>query len=544
MKKSYSFLILILFGCFNQVLVSGQTLQPVERTIGKLHISIDPRMEILTTIQLLSIDTRVNRSAPYSMDVLNYFESFSSHEAVLMTNNLLQKHGFATDAPVTLMLHLSQLPELEQQIAYTDYLMERSGEGDNLEQYRKTIKQFAEISNFEDFWNSKVSFYNQILDLTIAELAERDVVKALEDYYLETKESYNIIIMPSFSGGVGPQITDADGKEIIYSCFAPTNMKDDIPYLNESSLLFLIWHEFGHSFVNPITEKYSDKITSAGLYEPIKSYMLRQGYGNWEICINELIVRAIHIRLYDLHLGIQQSKALLESELRQRFIYIEPLVEKLKNFEVQRDKDKVTFSEFYPELLNVLDSLQKTEYWKQFNLNFDGPIYGPIMDEKVAFIYPTHDLDTEALKIAQSEASQLFDFITKIKGGIILLADTAALKTDLSEHAIMAYGTIESNLFLKRYADTFPFRIENQTIYADKEHSGKGVKFISCVLNPLNPKKGMSIHTALSNREIQGINEAFIEGNFPFLSTDYILFLNRETVISKGFYNKDEKWSF
>ena len=544
MKKLCSFLILILFGCFNQVLVSGQAIQPIERTIGKLRISIDPRMEILTTIQLLSSDPRVNRDSPYSKDALNYFESFSSHKAVSITDSFLLKYGFANDAPVTFMLHLSQLPELEQQIAYTDYLMGRSGGDDNLEQYQKSIKQFAETSNFKAFWNSRIGLYNQILDLTIAEIGKRDLVKVLEEYYNETKETCNIILMPSFSGGVGPQITDANGKEMIYSCISTTNMKDDIPYLDESSLLFLVWHEFGHSFVNPVTDKYSDRIASSGLYEPIKSYMLRQGYANWEICINELIVRAIHIRLYELHLGAQQSKSLLESELKQRFIYIEPLVEKLKDFEIQRDKNKISFSEFYPELLNVLNSLQKVEYWKQFNLNFDGPIYGPIMDEKVAIIYPTHDLDTEALKIAQSEASQLFDFITKFKEGIVLLADTAALKADLSEHAIMAYGTIESNLFLKRYASTFPFRIENQTIYTDKEFTDKNLKFISCVLNPLNPMKGMSIHTALSNRVLQGINDAFIEGDFPFLSTDYVLYENREAVIRKGFYKKNEKWSF
>ena len=544
MKKSFSFLILILFGCFNQVLVSGQTIQPIERTIGKLRISIDPRMEILTTIQLLSSYPRVNRNSPYSKDVLNYFESFSSHEVVSMTDSLSQKHLFVSDAPVTFMLHLSQLPELEQQIVYTDNLMERGGGSDNLEQYRKLVKQFAETSNVETFWNSKIKFYNQILDLTIAEVNERDVIKVLEDYHLDTKESYDIIIMPSFNGGVGPQITDDDGRNMIYACFAPTNMKDDIPYLDEGSLLFMVWHEFGHSFVNPIVDKYSDKIASAGLYEPIKSYMLRQGYTNWEICVYELVVRAIHIRLYELHLGSQQSKALLESELKQRFIYIEPLVEKLKDYETQRDKNKVAFSDFYPELLTVLDSLQSIEFWTQFNLNFDGPIHGPILDEKVAIIYPTHDLDTEALKIAQSEASQLFDFITKFKEGIVLFADTAALKTDLSEHAIMAYGTIESNLFLKHYAVTFPFKIENQTIYADKEYTDTDLKFITCVLSPLNTQKGMSIHTALSNKALQGINDAFIEGDFPFLSTDYVLYKNREAVISKGFYKKNEKWSF
>ena len=505
-------------------------------------------MEILTAVQLLAGHSGLNRNLPYSKDILNHFESFSSHEAVLMSNTLLQ-YGFGRDAPITFMLYLSQPLELRQQIAFTNdlNLLDRSGGVDNLEQYRKSMKQFSEISNFEDFWNSKVPFYNQILDLTFADTGERDLVKILEDYFNETNDSYNILIIPSLAGGVGPKIRDADGKDMVYACIQATDMKDDIPYLNLNGhgMFHLVWHEFGHSFVNSLTERYLNKIEPLSkLFEPISSFMFKQSYHNWEICVNEHIVNAINVRLYELNLGSQQAKSLLDSEINNHFIYIEPLIEKLKDFENQRDKNNITFSEYYPKLLSVFDSLQQVAYWKQFDLNFKGPIFGPILEEKVAIVYPTHDLDTEALKIAQEQASNLFDFITRFKGGIIFLEDTIALKTDLSECGIMAYGTIESNLFLKHHASIFPFRIENQTIYADKEYMDKDMKFITCVPNPLNPLKGMSIHTALSNRAIQGINEAFYESDFPFLSEDFILFLNRETVLNKGFYDKGEKWEF
>ena len=309
------------------------------------------------------------------------------------------------------------------------------------------------------------------------------------------------------------------------------------------NILFYVWHEYGHFFVNPLTDKYSGRVASLNkLYEPIKDAMSKQNYGIWETCVNEHIIRAINIRLIDLYLGIQQSKALLNRELGNRFIYIEPLVEKLKEFEKQRDENNITFKEFYPELLNTLDNLLKMEYWKQNDTGFRGPINGVLMnngvwEEKLSVIYPTNDLDTEALKIAQDNASMVFERFIKPRGGI-LLADTTALRTDLSEYGILAYGTIESNLFLKHYAATFPFKIENQTIYADKEYTDKGIKFISCVPNPHNPKKGMSVYTALSNRDIQDINAVHHGGE------DYILFLNRETVISRGFYKKDEKWTF
>ena len=368
------FLILVFLECLSSLLVYGQTIQPIERSVGKLQFSIDPRMEILSAVQLLANYPVVNKDLPYSKEIVNYFESFASHEAVVMTESLLQKHGFSYGDPVIFMLHLSQFPELEMHIAFTDYLKMRSGGGDNLEQYRKSIKLFAGISHFETFWNTKMQFYNNILDLTIANIGkidltmvnmgemvlDVDMIKVLEDYFNETHENFNIIISPSFRGGYGPKITDDDGNDKIYACLSTTDMKEDIPYLNGMRLLFYVWHEFGHSYVNPVTDKYSDRVESLNqLFDPIKEDMSKMAYGDWKTCVNEHVIRAVNIRLYELFLGSQISQLMLKDELRQRYIYIEPLIEKLKEFEIKRDKNNVTFTEYYPELLNMLESLQK-----------------------------------------------------------------------------------------------------------------------------------------------------------------------------------------
>lgn len=532
-------LVLILF--LNQVMVKGEIIQPIERSVGeKLIISIDPRMELLAAIHSLANNFDLaNRALPYTREIISYFEAISLHEAVKLTESLAQIYGFGADAPVAFMLHLSQPVELEEKTKFSDYILQRSGRGDNLEQYRKAIKHFAEISNFEAFWNSKIPFYNQILDMTIANMGKIDLVKTMENYFNETQDFYNVIITPAFHGGKGAFVSGADGKEKFYATLSTTDTKDDIPYLNEDRIRYFVWHEYGHFFVNPLADKYIDRVRSVNrLFEPIRDRMLGQGYQMWISCVNEHIIRATTVRLFDIYLGSQQSKELLDSELRRSFIYIEPLVEKLKDFDRQRDENNITFSEFYPELLNVLDSLLKIEYWKQFNFNFQGP-FSAVISEKISFIYPTQDADTEALKIAQDYVMQFFNSLPPEVA--ILLADTTALKTDLSEYGIFAFGTIESNLFLKQYASTFPFIIENQTIYADGEYTDIEIKFVSCVPNPHNPKKGMLIFTALSNKAIQDIfNPGLLGGG-----DDYILFLNDGTVIKRGFYNKEtERWSF
>jgi hypothetical protein len=434
------------------------------------------------------------------------------------------------------MLYLSQVPELEQQMAFSDRLLKRGGGAENLEQYRKSIKQFAEVSNFEYFWNSRVSLYNQILDLTIAEMDEIDLVKILEDYYNETQESYNIILSPPFSGGYGPRIPANNGKYDIYACLTTWYEKDGIPYMAQEDLQNYIWHEWGHSFVNPLTEKYKDRVNvSNKLHEPIAKKQAGQAYPYWYMSVNEHIIRAIHVRLLELHSDSQKAKTMLDNELDMRFIYIEPLIEKLKDFEKQRDEKGITFSEFYPELINLFDSLLNIEYWKQIDMNFKGPIVKVMKENQQAFIYPTRDSDTESLKIIQDYVAKIFNLL-QLRNSL-LLADTAALKTDLSDYGIRAYGTIESNLFLKNYAHIFPFKIENETIYADKEYTDPNIRLFFCLPNPYNSETGMLVCTGISNNAYQ--NSVSIPSD-----VDYILLIDSETVLGKGVYKKDGKWEF
>ena len=536
MKKILCFLSLITVIFCGQVSAQKENMKPLVRSVGSLHISIDPRMELLTAAQIISNAFYIDRNKSYSQEVITYFKPFSSEEVVAQTDSLEQNHYFGADTPTEFMLYLSQVPELEQQMAFSTRLLERSGGAENLERYRNALKQFAEVSNFEDFWNSRIPLYNQILDLTVAEMGGIDLVKVLEEYYNETQNSYNIILSPSFSGGYGPRIPAINGKFDIYACLTTWYEKEGVPYMAMEDLQNYIWHEWGHSFVNHLTEKYRDRIDASGkLLEPIAKRMAGIAYPYWYQSVNEHLIRAIHVRLLELYADSQKAKKMLDNELEKRFIYIEPLIEKLKDFEKQRDEKGITFSEFYPEFINLFDSLLKIEYWKQVDMNFKGPIKKVLNESQRAFIFPTQDPDTESLKTIQEYVTKLSQFV---RNGL-LLADTTALKTDLSDYGISAYGTIESNLFLKHYASTFPFKIENQTIYADKEYTDPNIRLQFCLPNPNNPEMGMLVCTGISNSAYQ--NPVSFSSD-----VDYILLVDSENVLSRGVYKKNEdgKWEF
>ncbi len=530
MKKAFLITSLLL----NSIFAFNQQLLPISKIVGKLNITVDPRMELLSAVQVVSDYSTINRETPYSRELMQFFSKDSTHQASIMTHQLENEYGFAYDAPVNLMLCLSQVPELTVVHPFTDRLIERANGKSNLEKYATALHHFATESNYTEFWNSKKSFFQKMVYFTADDLADFAPVDKLENYYNESKNSYTVTLSPAFAGGYGIRIPSKNNNLDVYACLNVWEMKDSIPYYNKLGLSYFIWHEFSHSFVNPLTEKYKTEVeASSKLYTPLEKEMKAMAYNNWGNCVNEHIIRAIYIRLLTIYRSENEASAQLDQEKLRHFVYIEPLIGKLKQFELERKTKNVTFSQYYPTLLSVFDSLKYTDNENLLHPLFSGPIRNVIGSNKIVIIYPTNDPDTLALKNVFNYTSR----IHKMKSDVSkICSDREALKMDLSDYSIMAYGTIESNLFLKKHKETFPFRIIDNAIYTDKKQEGTNLRIITCLPNPYNNKKGMLVNTSTSNKNISGVSNPFTD--------DYIVFENIENIIQKGEYKKGKIWSF
>jgi hypothetical protein len=511
-----------------------QQLTPISKTVGKLKISVDPRMELLSAVQVISDYPSINRKAPYSGELMKYFAKNNLHEATLLTGQLAREYDFTYDAPVDFILRLSQVPELKPIHPFSDRMIERANGKSNLKKYSAALHHFALECDFAGFWNSKKPFFQKMVEYTANDLSGYDPVGKLEDYYNESKNSYTITLSPSFAGGYGIRIPSKNNNPDIYGCLNVTEMKEGVPFFSKLGLSHFLWHEFSHSFVNPLTEKYKARIAaSSNLYTPLEREMKAMACNNWGNCVNEHLIRAIYVRLLDIYEGGNEAKLQLENEKSLRFAYIGPLIEKLKQYEHERQTKNITFSEFYPTLLAVFDSLSSSNNENLLNPPFLGPIRTVLGSHKIAIIFPTNDPDTAALHSLINYTAN----IHKIKSDVsILCADSAALKIDLSDYSIMAYGTIESNLFLSKYKEMFPFKITSNAILTDKKHEGTRLRIITCLPNPYNDKKGMMVNTSTSNRNIKGVTNSFTD--------DFIVFEDIENILQHGFYKKDGTWSF
>ncbi|MGH4123505.1 MAG: DUF4932 domain-containing protein [Clostridium sp.] len=512
-------------------------LEPVKISKGTFNIMIDPRIELLLSVQLNSnYEPLTTIDFKYKDDVKNYFSKYKNHNAI-NTFKKLSRSGFSYDAPPATMMYVSKVPKLEQQTPFSDYLIGRGGSKKSLENFMLTLSNYAVESDFSTFYNNHMEFYKDLVGNVSKQLQDRDFAKELENYYGLKKNSYNLVISPLFhSGGYGAEIKTKNNNSDIYGFLGPHNSKDSMPIYSKEALSGIGWHEFSHSFVNPTTEKNITKVNKYdSLFTPLADIMSKKAYPNWEVCVNEHIVRAVTTRLSYIYLGKQAGDNALRYEKTNGFYYIDGLCAKLEYYEKNRDK-YASFEDFYPELINVFKNYSEQNLTDDFyTLKFQGPINSAFNNKNIVFIVPTNENDKAYNDSILKDVENVND---TFKLSATIITDKKALTQDLSKNTILAYGTIEGNLWLSKYKSSFPFKIEDDKIKTDVEYNGTNLKLITALPNPQNSNNALIIYTAQNPEYIININEILHGG------TDYVI-AKKSEIIKSGNYIKDKnKWSF
>ena len=512
-------------------------LEPVKISKGPFNIMIDPRIELLSSVQLNSnYEHLTSIDFKYRDDMKDFFSKYKSHNAI---NNFksLAISGFSYDAPPAAMMYVSKVPKLEQQTPFSAYLIGRGGGRSSLKNFMSALSDYAVDSNFSIFYNNHIKFYKELVDNVSKQLEDSDFAAELESYYGLKKNSYNLVLSPLFhNGGYASEITSKNSNPDTYGFLGPHDSKDNMPIYSKESLVEIGWHEFSHLFVNPTTEKHITEVNKYdSLYTPLADIMSHQAYTNWETCVNEHIVRAVTTRLSYIYLGKEAGNEALRYEKSCGFYYIDGLCEKLEYYEKNRDK-YASFEDFYLELINVFKNYSEQKLTDDFyTLKFQGPINSAFNNKNIVFIVPTNEND-------KAYNSSILKYVKEIndtfKLSDTIITDKEALKKDLSKNTILAYGTIEGNLWLSKYKSSFPFIIENDKIKADIEYKGTNLRLITGLLNPQNSNNALIIYTAQNPKDIVDINEV---SHGP---TDYVISKDSEKIKSGNYIKDKNKWSF
>lgn len=313
---------------------------------------------------------------PIVKQALASFERLKTHKIIQLTaainDTLLIKYGLGNDNMMNPLLYHKEFPSTAWQ---TDYQYKNSSKSDKENEeitllYKNYINELAKFYNelhLDTFFIKNQYFYNG----AIAEFNKHipnGFVKGLEHFYGEKKLSYTVLVSPMMmwpiedneGRGIGANVVTKKGMKIfeIASPYVRAYNEEQFGYDNEFMARFLTIHEFGHSFVNNEVYKYSNRINKTDtLFEKsiLKERMKSYGIPNWEVYIIENLIRTGEIQVAIYQNDDKRAKQLREYHLKNNFIFIPLLEEKLKAYNANRNIYR-TFEQFLPTLLTVFEN--------------------------------------------------------------------------------------------------------------------------------------------------------------------------------------------
>ncbi|WP_415374562.1 DUF4932 domain-containing protein [Patiriisocius sp. Uisw_017] len=323
---------------------------------SELNITIDERIETIYSIAFLDDYFLINNHENhYKSKLKNNFKALKNHKAVALFDTLSKKHGFNFNNVTDWVLQFGEFPELNKvrEVINPDSFDESKGDY-LIKKFKKEFISFNQDTLFQAYLAEVKELNEKVLNQVKQSKSIQHLPTYLEKYYGSELGSYNLILSPLVhSGGFNSKFI-ADGKTEVYAIIGPNGEIEHIPYFEKEFLeMDLILHEFGHSFVNPLTEKFQNEIENIKekyYSDSLKKNGKTQGYSEWKYVFNEHIIRAITIRIANENFGTEKAKELLDYEKSIGFSLVNNIVEILKEYENNREKYP-KFSEFYPILI-------------------------------------------------------------------------------------------------------------------------------------------------------------------------------------------------
>jgi hypothetical protein len=271
--------------------------------------------------------------------------------------------GFGADYAANWIFQFTDFPSF-QKINEVNYPFgELNLNPDTLELFRKELINFYNASKCDSFFASQKDFLDTMISRASDSFSKKDLPKIIEEYYGVRKNAdFFVTLSPLLhSGGYGIDCDNkTKNKNELIALIGPNGETEFIPtFDNEFIEQDLVIHEFGHSYANPIVDKFAadTKPFESTLFPPIKDKLSDEGIVQ-ESFTYELIVRAVTIRIVANTYGQVQADKLLDYEKSIGFTYVMDIADELKNYESQRDKYP-TLTDFYPQIIKRLGQIKQ-----------------------------------------------------------------------------------------------------------------------------------------------------------------------------------------
>jgi hypothetical protein len=215
-------------------------------------------------------------------------------------------------------------------------------------------------SRFRDFVRSHQPLYD-LTDARLRALVEKRASLSWFDRFFGVTPGARFVIVPGLGNGGGSyglRFVPEKGPVEIWVIPGVSDVDaEGQPRFDEQMLPTLV-HEFCHSYVNPIVDRYATKLDRSGprIYDPVKDAMNRQAYSGWKTMFYESLVRVSTARYVLTYGGEKAALPVIRDELAHSFVWTAELFDLLGEYERSRDRYP-TFDSFMPRIVDYFDGL-------------------------------------------------------------------------------------------------------------------------------------------------------------------------------------------
>ncbi len=324
---------------------------------------VNKQVELLSIVFRLAGNKEYNATfvKKYTDKVESHFSAYKEHELIKFARSLRENNGVSYDAVVSLAVVLDD--NLNPIIDFSKNLQDKRWSKDDANKFLKLLKRFYKDADCEKFFKENAELFQDVSDRFDSVFKTLDLNWFQSFYGLNTNENFNIIVSLGCGGNnYGPSYTLNNAKKEVFAIMGTWKVDElGMPIYEKNEYLPTIIHEFNHSFINPLLAKNEELFEKNGkeIYNAVEYEMNQQNYKNWQIMLNEGLVRASVIKYYIDHGADETEIQIMENnESNKGFIWIKGLVDEITKYDNQRNIFP-TLESYIPELSKAYESFAK-----------------------------------------------------------------------------------------------------------------------------------------------------------------------------------------
>ncbi|MBN2354442.1 MAG: DUF4932 domain-containing protein [Spirochaetales bacterium] len=334
--------------------------------MNKLKIYIDDNLELMGVLSHLSTYDKRFRDCvcpgePGCGNILykkavEFFSPWKNHRAVDVFDTITAcTEWFGYDAPVKLFLS-PQMRSGDYSEEFDAELRERCEKPEHLAEMVEAARAFRTESSFASFMKENKTTYDAIVSDVAGLIGDTDYIAILEEYLGLSKPGYNLALAPLLIGNYGIRFGEGDRVET-FAVVTPV-MDDKLYFGDRGHIAGMFIHEFLHSFINGLTDRYMKQNPDRHYNVEVTATMIRQAYPRTAIIINESVIRAITHRLETTFFGKEHAERALSLDKKRGFVYVDGIVRKLDTYEKNRSECP-DIGDYYHEIMAEFEKLEK-----------------------------------------------------------------------------------------------------------------------------------------------------------------------------------------